>query len=290
MRCEKRLLTFGRSTLTVVPVKNSEPVEFETDGSAIDGYALDRRLLLSNIDKRLVDSHATLNQKIDQVQSTVQGSTWGFTIAKSDGYIASLDVGRNEGFSYIPSEVGWWDQSATSAHGFLGGQSIITTRRFEFSDPDTIATSIFRAPGLTHINVFAEVIYTGSSGGPFGVSGTATVGLGVGVETGSNDIDEEYEEELTEPLITAGCFDYGKGKHVSNNWKNWYWHARWYGYMENRIDDGRIYAPKENWQEDWGAEYPFQSYKCFGIPLISITNASDIESKIIKPLIELIPK
>ena len=34
----------------------------------------------------------------------------------------------------------------------------------------------------------------------------------------------------------------------------------------------------------------FQSYKCFGYPLISITTPAEIESKIVKPLIDILPK
>lgn len=35
---------------------------------------------------------------------------------------------------------------------------------------------------------------------------------------------------------------------------------------------------------------PFHSFKCFGYPLISVTNAADVESKIVKPLLDLLPK
>jgi hypothetical protein len=97
----------------------------------------------------------------------------------------------------------------------------------------------------------------------------------------------KYPVEIKEPLITAGYFDNG----INNKVDTWeYNYAKLYGYMENRIDDGRVYESKENWQEDWDDECTFQSYKCFGIPLISMTNASEIEFKIIKPLVELIPK
>lgn len=177
--------------------------EFETNGSAIDGYVTDRRLMIGNIDKQVLNKTAVIEEKLKQIQNTVKGSMWGFTIANSsgsqDGYLASLEVGNNHGFSYIPSGVGWWDQEPISARGFLGGQSIITTRRFEFSDPDTIATSIFRALGLTHINVFVEAIYSGTNGGPFAVSGTSYIDVGVAVETGINSIaiSEEYARAKT---------------------------------------------------------------------------------------------
>jgi hypothetical protein len=162
--------------------------EFETDGAEItDGYFKDRRLLVSNIDKRIVDAEAALNQQITQIRNTVQGSTWGFTVVEassSDGYLAILEVGQNHGFSYIPAQ----SQSPTSAFGFLGGNATITSREFQFSDTDTMMTSIFRAPGLTHINVFVEMLFSGASGGPFGVSGTSHIEVGVGVETGVTNI------------------------------------------------------------------------------------------------------
>lgn len=166
-----------------------------------------------------------------------------------------------------------------------------------------------------------------------------------------DDIEGEYAEEITEPLVTAGYFDYGQGKHVDDNWE--YGYVRWYGYMENHIDDGRIYQEEykdeihitqEQWKQfdkywhkteytdltinafskilgkdiqipegieaeknpddDYANQkvadvfyetvkamkpkYPFRSYKCFGYPLVSVTNATDVESKIVKPLLALV--
>jgi len=180
--------------------------EFETNGSAIDGYLLDRRLMLNNIDKRLIDTKAELEFKLNEVKSTISGSMWGFTVASAsgtgDGYLASIEVGDNNGFTYIPSGVGWWDQTTLDARGFLGGQSVIVDRRFEFSDPDTINTSIFKAPGLTHINIYVEAMYTGNRGGPFGTNGSVTVDLGVAVETGISNyvVAESYATVKTIPL------------------------------------------------------------------------------------------
>lgn len=98
---------------------------------------------------------------------------------------------------------------------------------------------------------------------------------------------DKYEDELTEPLVTAGYFDYGQGKKVGD-WE--YWYARWFGYMEDRKDDGTIHESKMDWQKGWDETYPFQSYKCFGRPLTSITNAQDVESKIVNPLLGILPK
>jgi hypothetical protein len=181
--------------------------EFETNGSEIDGYILDRRLVIGNIDKKLVNVEESLNNKITQIQNVVNGSMWGHTIVQSsgtdDGYLAGIEVDANNGFSYIPSQVGWWDQDSTSARGFIGGRTIITDRRFEFSGQDTTATTIFKATGLTHLNVFVEAIYTGHNGGPFGASGTAYIDVGIAVETGMSNITVN-EEYATVKTLVAG--------------------------------------------------------------------------------------
>jgi len=176
--------------------------EFETDGEIIDGYSVDRRLMVNKIDKRLVNVQASLEQKITQIRNTVGGSSWGFTIAESDGvvdgYVASIEMGSNNGFSYIP----YSGETPNSARGFGAGNALITSRRFEFSDPQIIVTSVFRAIGLTHINVFAEVIYTGIENGingPFGVSGTVNVDIGVGTEIGTDSfsLSDDYATAKT---------------------------------------------------------------------------------------------
>ena len=67
-----------------------------------------------------------------------------------------------------------------------------------------------------------------------------------------DDIENEYEEKMMEPLITAGFFDFGEDNEVTkDNWKPWY--AKWYGYYrENGKDDGTIYEAGEKWQDDFG--------------------------------------
>ena len=176
--------------------------EFETNGIAIDGYFSDRRLMVNKLDKRVLDNHTSVNNQITQLRNTTQGSSWGFTIAEAfgagDGYLASIEMGNNNGFAYIP----YTGETPISARGFAGGNASITTRRFEFTDQDTIKTSIFKAVGLTHINVFVEANYTGiTSGvnGPFGVSGTVYVDLGAAVETGMDSItvNEAYARVRT---------------------------------------------------------------------------------------------
>lgn len=171
-------------------------LEFETDGEAFttisgtDGYYVDRRLLIGNIDKRLLDKTDELNKQILQIKNAVAGSMWGFTIASSDGevfdgygYVASIQVGDNFGFEYI-------DQ-----RGFAAGNNLVTTRRFEFGSDNLAKSSIFRSVGLTHINVFFEVVYTGTTLGvlgPFGVSGLVNIDVGVSAENSAGVKTEDY--------------------------------------------------------------------------------------------------
>ena len=60
-----------------------------------------------------------------------------------------------------------------------------------------------------------------------------------------DDRDENVSFKIDEPLLTAGWFDYGKGKKASSNW-NW-WYALYYIWVPGREqaverpDDGSIY-------------------------------------------------
>lgn len=101
-----------------------------------------------------------------------------------------------------------------------------------------------------------------------------------------DDIYENYEIDINEPLITAGHFNFGEGKEVGDNLK--YWYAKCFGYYgNNQNDEGIINGTVADWNEDWKDKFNFKSYKCFGLPLTSITNISEIESKIIHQLISL---
>jgi len=104
-----------------------------------------------------------------------------------------------------------------------------------------------------------------------------------------DDLRGQYGEEITEPLITAGCFDFGRSFKVVDDWD--YYYAKLYGYLKNRKDQGEIHESAPGWQEKWGKKYwRAESYKCFGLPLTSITNPQDIETKIVEPLLKLFSK
>lgn len=183
--------------------------EFETNGTQIDGYFVDRRLIVSKLDKRVLDIEDSLNARIDTVEASATGSMWGFTEASAsnsdpDGYVAILEPAGNDGFVYIPSGLSG-DMTTLSARGFSGGLNpSINTRRFEFSDQETIKTSVFKAAGMTHINVYIEATYADkSNSAPFGVSGTVDIELGMAVEVGLSNV-MVYEDYAVVKTVLTG--------------------------------------------------------------------------------------
>jgi len=103
-----------------------------------------------------------------------------------------------------------------------------------------------------------------------------------------DDFWGQYVEKITEPLITVGCFDFGRGNKVGEKWE--YYYAKLYGYLGNRKDQGEVRESPQGWKEEFGKGWLPEYYKCFGLPLTSITNAQDIESKIVEPLLKLFSK
>lgn len=184
-------------------------VEFETTGTELDGYFLDRRLMIGKLDKRILNLQTDLNARIDRVVESVSGSQWGFTettasSSNGDGYLGILEPAGNDGFVYIPSGLAG-DTSTLHARGFSGGLNpFITTRRFEFSDPETIKTSVFKSVGMTHINIFVESEYADKADSePFGVSGTAYVELGIAVESGISNVNVSEEYARIKTIFTG---------------------------------------------------------------------------------------
>lgn len=112
-----------------------------------------------------------------------------------------------------------------------------------------------------------------------------------------NPPDKDYE--INQPLVTGGVFDYGAGNSVERDWE--YWFATWYAYVKYLGFDREISGDgiierginddwKIKWQEVDGTPVPFVSFKCFGVPLLSVSNPADVESKIIKPMLTILPK
>lgn len=97
------------------------------------------------------------------------------------------------------------------------------------------------------------------------------------------DADGEYRN-LVEPLITAGFFKYPSEKSTTENLQ--YYYAKWYGYFGD-LQNLKAVISDPGWKEKLkkGEEYPFDSFMCFAYPLVQITNAEDINEKIVKPLL-----
>jgi len=155
-------------------------LEFGTTSSALTGNFIDQRLMISNIDKRLDDKEAELNNRIDQLQNSVGGIQWGFTEAATDDapafYIANIGIVSSGGF--VPLDEA----------GFSG---TATTRRYEFADLDAYQSNIFKPPGMTHINVMVQAEYTDDiDGQSFGTSGTVYIEVGAKISTGINSSTE----------------------------------------------------------------------------------------------------
>ena len=108
--------------------------------------------------------------------------------------------------------------------------------------------------------------------------------------------DDEIDREFTisEPMATAGVLDFGEGSDATKtHWDYWYasWYAysSWYGRERGPGEWPTIeMGPGDNWQEKWknsgGQEVSFKAFKCFGVPLVSIAQPEDVETKLILPL------
>ena len=169
--------------------------EFETDGSAIDGYFTDRRLMINKLDKRLANVEESLQEEITEIRNTVSGSSWGFTVAHAsggtDGYLGGIETVSQNNLAFIPDP----NYPTLQAHGFAAGSALVTSRRFEMLDSNVRGETIFRSIGMTHINVYMAITYTGitaGENGPFGVSGTVYVDVGVAA---TRAIEDEVTSE-----------------------------------------------------------------------------------------------
>lgn len=166
--------------------------EFQTDGTQlIDGYGVDRRLIIGDLDRLLNNEIVALNTRCDQIQAAASGSFWAQMDAYQDGATSSLGVSTNSGFIVL-------DQP-----GFASGNNLITTRRFQFTNiTEETFYRVFKSVGLTHLNVMLQVEFTGNSGGPFGTSGLFTLDLGIGVELGRTT-PQIYELYATAKTISS---------------------------------------------------------------------------------------
>lgn len=106
-------------------------------------------------------------------------------------------------------------------------------------------------------------------------------------------IDDHWDRKYTikEPLITAGFFDYGTAE-VGENWD--YHYARYFGYLSKENDlepDGEAFNfDNTKVSADIQGKFKkiFEKGNVFAVPLISITNADDVKSKITDKLINFL--
>lgn len=102
-------------------------------------------------------------------------------------------------------------------------------------------------------------------------------------------IDDHWDAKyvLKEPIITAGFFDYGKGK-VNGDWE--YSFTRIYGYLaekHNLKPDGEVFHFSRSMVSP-SHKGNFKSGVVFALPLVSIENSEDIKLKITDKLLNLI--
>ncbi|MHB1909356.1 MAG: hypothetical protein ACYCQJ_10880 [Nitrososphaerales archaeon] len=112
------------------------------------------------------------------------------------------------------------------------------------------------------------------------------------------DDDKEGYYTIDRAVVTAGMFDYGSIKVDDDNWDHSY--CQFYAYDWRNTDSqlrrpgdyqwGSIIdsGPRSEWERDWVDEedkYDFESFRYVAIPLSSVNNPAEVESKIILPLL-----
>ncbi len=92
--------------------------------------------------------------------------------------------------------------------------------------------------------------------------------------------DWKNEDNLEEPLLTAGWFDYGPWKRMGNTFDySWFhWHLK----MPGRNDEGKlILADAKAWPRQ-----SFAHVATLGVPLTSIVDPESLKRTVIEPLIQ----
>jgi hypothetical protein len=104
-------------------------------------------------------------------------------------------------------------------------------------------------------------------------------------------LDNDYEGYYTiqEPYVTAGILDFGEAEASLKGDYADYWYSRYFGYLlkdDKAKPDGKVYEfENEKLDKDIGR---FKSARIFAVPLKLITNSSEVESKIVNPLLLLL--
>jgi len=102
-----------------------------------------------------------------------------------------------------------------------------------------------------------------------------------------NDVFEDALLPVTEPLLSAGWYDYGKGNKASKGqYQGW---TVCHVDHVNRRDDGTVMQNTDKkWldYDKWGIE----SFNSLALPLVSIQSAEDLIKRVIVPINEHLEK
>lgn len=91
--------------------------------------------------------------------------------------------------------------------------------------------------------------------------------------------DRDNETKLSEPLISAGYFDYGIGNTITT-WE--YWYSHFHIKQDNFKDDGELAPILLNDPE----KYTFKNAYSLAKPLMQIYNSQSLLDEIVKPLLD----
>lgn len=95
--------------------------------------------------------------------------------------------------------------------------------------------------------------------------------------------DRDDDDKLSEPLLSGGWLDYGKGNKITD-WE--YWYAHLHVYQEKFENDGQIRPICKNLFNDDLLKRKILAAHSLAVPLMDITSSTLLESKIARPLID----
>jgi hypothetical protein len=98
-----------------------------------------------------------------------------------------------------------------------------------------------------------------------------------------DDYQCQYQN-LSEPLVIAGCFLYKPPRSLAKLKKQYHYNFAEYGPKICRSIDGRVYK----WEPGAGDNVEFVRMAAFARPLVEIENADDLKRLITDPLFKLI--
>lgn len=149
-------------------------LEFETNGSAFSGDFTDRRLVIKNLDKTVINGIRDLSSRISTVESNLEGSLWANTILNKNGECGNITIDNASGFLQ------------EDGYGFGGDD----TTYFIFTDSNLKHNSSFKSLATNYINIALELVYSDETQVPykyFGTSGDVSIYCGANIEVGGTN-------------------------------------------------------------------------------------------------------